>query len=97
LIDTLARTGRHHRPLPALRTYVRKLDRSVTDRNAIVDAQGGAKAFPAYDRSGPVVVGWWQDDLAAQALMVSLLVVVHQVLAVCGASMAIAEKNELAK
>jgi hypothetical protein len=62
---------------------VRKLDRAVSGRLAIVEANEPAQAFPAYDRPGPVEVGGRQDELAAQALMV--------VLADRGASMAFAE------
>jgi hypothetical protein len=51
----------------------------------MVEAQESAKAFPAYDRSGPVMVGGRQDELAVQALMVSLLMVVDEVLAKRGA------------
>jgi hypothetical protein len=56
-----------------------------------------AQALPAYDRSGPVEVGWRYDDLPAQALMVSLLMIVSEVLADCGALMALTEKDELAE
>jgi hypothetical protein len=34
----------------------------------MVEAEKSAEALPAYDRSGPVVVGRRQDELAVQAL-----------------------------
>jgi hypothetical protein len=43
-------------------------------RLAVVQAQEPAKALSAYDRSRLVEIGRRQDELAAQALMVSLLV-----------------------
>jgi hypothetical protein len=64
---------------------VQRLDRGVSGRLAIVDAQEPTEAFPAYDRSGPVEVGRWQDEVAAQALMVSLFLVVDEILADHGA------------
>jgi hypothetical protein len=45
-------------------------------RLGVVEAKQSTKMLPTYDRSGPVEVGRWHDDLAAQALMVSLLMVV---------------------
>jgi hypothetical protein len=47
-----------------------KLDRRVSGRASVVEAEKSAEAPPRYDRSGPIVIGWWCDDLAAQALMV---------------------------
>jgi len=64
---------------------VQKLDRGVSGRLAIVEAQESAEALPAYDRSGPVEVGGRHDELAGQALMVSVLVVLDEVLADRGA------------
>lgn len=50
-----------------------------------MEAQEPAYALPAYDRSRLVVAGGRQDELAARALMVSLLVVVRQILVNRGA------------
>ena len=36
----------------------------------MIEAEQSTKAFPAYDRSGPVEVGGRYDELAVQALMV---------------------------
>jgi hypothetical protein len=76
---------------------VQKLDRGVSGRFPVVEAEEPAEAFPAYDRSGPVEVGGRHDELAAQALMVSLLVIVDKVLADRGAEVALTEKHELAE
>jgi hypothetical protein len=51
----------------------------------MIEAQESAQALPAYDRSGSVEVGQGQGELAAQALMVPLFVVVDKVLADRGA------------
>jgi hypothetical protein len=51
----------------------------------MVEAEEPAEAFPSYDRSGTVEVGGRHDELAAQTLMVSLLVLVEEVLADRGA------------
>jgi hypothetical protein len=64
---------------------VPKLDRGVSGRFSIVEAQEPAEVLPAYDRSGPVEVGGRRDELAVQALMVSLFMVVSEVLADRGA------------
>jgi hypothetical protein len=42
----------------------------------VVEAEQSTEPLPTYDRFGPVVIGGRQDDLAAQGLVVSLLVVV---------------------
>ena len=47
----------------------------------MVKAEKSADALPAYDRPRLVEFGRRQDELAGQALMVSLLVIVSQVLA----------------
>jgi hypothetical protein len=47
----------------------------------MIEAQQSAQTVPAYDRSGPVEVGGRRDELAAQPLMVALLVVMREVLA----------------
>jgi hypothetical protein len=72
---------------------VRKLDRGVSGRLAIVEAQEPIKALPAYDRSGPIEVGGRQDEPAVQTLVFSILVVVRQMLADRGAQVALAEKR----
>jgi hypothetical protein len=51
----------------------------------MVEAKKSAEALPGHDRSGPVEVGWRHDELAAKALMVSLLMVMSEVLADRGA------------
>jgi hypothetical protein len=76
---------------------VQKLDRGVSGRFPVLEAEKSADALPAYDRSGPVVVGGWQDELAVQALLVSTFVRVDEVVADRGAQMALFEKDELAK
>jgi hypothetical protein len=58
----------------------------------VVEAEKSAEAFPAYDRSRLVEIGGRQDELAGQPLIVSLLVVVDEVLADCGAQVALTEK-----
>ena len=62
-----------------------ELDRGVSGRLAVVEAQESTEALPAYDRSGPVEVGGRHDELAGQAPMVALSVVVREVLADSGA------------
>ena len=57
------------------------VNRSVSGRLAVIEAKKPGEAFPAYDRSGPVVIGGRQDELTAQTRMVLLLVVLRQVLA----------------
>jgi hypothetical protein len=51
-----------------------KLDRGVSGRFPVAEAEKSVEALPADDRSGLVEVGWRQDELAGQRLMVSLLV-----------------------
>jgi hypothetical protein len=60
-------------------------DQGVSGRLVIVGAQEPVEAFPTDDWSRAVVVGRWQDELAVQALVVPLLVIVLQVLADRGA------------
>jgi hypothetical protein len=50
----------------------------------VVEAEKSAEALAADDRSRLVEVGGRQDELADQALMVSLLVVMRDVLAYRG-------------
>jgi hypothetical protein len=69
----------------AAKRNVQKIDRGVSGRLAVIEAQKSTETLPAYDRSGPVEVGRRQDELAGQSLMVSLLVVVREVLADRGA------------
>ena len=64
---------------------VQKLDRGVSGRFLVVEAEKSAEALPADDRSRLVEVGGRQDELAGQPLMVSLLVVMRDVLADHGA------------
>jgi hypothetical protein len=71
------------------------LDRGVSGRRPVVEAKESSQAFPAYDRSGPVEVGGRQDELAVQALMVSLLMITCQILADRGAQMALARSTSL--
>jgi hypothetical protein len=47
----------------------------------VIEVEKPAEALPAYDRSRPVEVGGGHDEMAAQALVVALSVVVLQVLA----------------
>ncbi len=65
---------------------VQKLDRGVSGRFPVVEAEKPTQALPAYDRRSRLVeVGGRHDELAGQALMVPLLVIVLQVLADRGA------------
>lgn len=57
-----------------------------------MDDESSTETFPAYDRSGPVEVGGRHDELAAQALVVALSVVVLQMLVDRGAQVALSEK-----
>jgi hypothetical protein len=79
--------------LRARRLNVQKLDRGGFRPLPVVEAEQSTDALPAYEQSGPVEVGGRQDELAAQALMVSLSVVVSKVIADRGAQMALAEKD----
>jgi hypothetical protein len=63
----------------------------------MMEAQQFVQALPAYDRSGPVEVGGRRGELAVQALMVSLFVIVDEVLADRGAQVPFVEKHELAE
>ena len=71
------------KPVKAPRAY--STDRGVSGHLAVVVAEEPTEAFSADDRSGPVEVGARHDELAAQALMVPILVIVLQVLADSGA------------
>jgi hypothetical protein len=51
----------------------------------MVEAQQTARALSTDDRAGPVEVGGQRDELTVQALMVSLLVVMEEVLSDRGA------------
>lgn len=55
---------------------MRKLDRGVAGRLALVETQEPAGALPACDRSGPRVIRWRLNEPPIEALVVALGMVV---------------------